>query len=125
MGSCQYAVIQRRGAAIELQVTDPSTVNQLLDVLSTSIAGFGASACKLPGGDLYYWRLYGLGENVERVWGLIVEHFCARGWAALDDPPVSSQVGSVHQITRCAFVGGLQGAQSVRALPPISLSEEA
>jgi hypothetical protein len=63
MGPYQYAVIRQRGGAIELQVTDPSTVNRMLDVLSISITGFGASACKLPGWDLYDWRLYGLGAD--------------------------------------------------------------
>jgi hypothetical protein len=91
MGSYQYAVMYQRGTAIELQITDPSTINQLLDRLAATIEGFGASACKLPGGDLYYWRLYGLGKDLERAWALIAEHFCAYGWASLDDPPLPGQ----------------------------------
>lgn len=83
--SYQYAVIHQRGTAIELQITDSEPINQLLDKLSASISEFGASASKLPGGDPYYWRLYGLGKDMEQAWAIIIEHFGSHGWALLDD----------------------------------------
>ena len=85
MVSYQYAVIHQRGTAIELQITDSAPISQLLDRLSASISGFGASASKLPGGDPYYWRLYGLGQDMEQAWVIIIEHFVSHGWALLDD----------------------------------------
>jgi hypothetical protein len=91
MISYQYAVVHQRGTAIELQITDSSTINQLLDDMADSISGFGASACKLPGGAPYYWRLYGMAEELERAWAMIEEHFVSHGWASLDDPSASSQ----------------------------------
>jgi hypothetical protein len=90
MVSYEHAIIQQRGAAIELQITDASTINQLLDHLAASIPGFGASASKLPGGAPYYWRLYGLGANLEQAWTMIVEYFCSDGWTSLDDQPASN-----------------------------------
>jgi hypothetical protein len=79
--------------AIELQITDSATINQLLDDMADSIAGFGASACKLPGGAPYYWRLHGLGDNLESAWAMIEEHFCSHGWSSLDDPSASNMDG--------------------------------
>jgi hypothetical protein len=103
MVSYQYAVIHQRGAAIELQITDSAPINQLLDKLSVSISGFGASASKLPGGDPYYWRLYGLGEGMEQAWAIIVEYFCSQGWALLDD--------RVQNASRTMCFGLLQNRQ--------------
>jgi hypothetical protein len=85
MVTYECAVIHQRGTAIELQITDSTPVHDLLDKLSASIAELGASASKLPGGDLYYWRFYGLGDDVERAWAIIVDHFVSCGWASLDD----------------------------------------
>lgn len=87
MVSYQYAVVRQSGTAIELQITDSRTIDQLLDRLSISIPGFGASASKLPGGDPYYWRFYGLGEDVEQAWAIIVDHLNSYGWMTLDDRP--------------------------------------
>jgi hypothetical protein len=91
MMSYQYAVIRQSGTAIELQITDSRTLDQLLDRLSNSIPGFGASASKLPGGDPYYWRFCGLGEDVEQAWAIIVDHFDSCGWMSLDDRSDTSQ----------------------------------
>lgn len=87
MVSYQYAAIHQRKAAIELQITDASTIHYLLDKLSASIEGFGASASKLPGGP-YYWRLSGMGEDIEKAWSMIEDHFFAHGWMPLDDRPM-------------------------------------
>ena len=89
--SYQYAVVRQSGTAIELQITDSRMLDQLLDRLSTSIPGFGASASKLPGGDPYYWRFYGLGEDVEQAWAIIVDHFDSYGWMSLDGRSAASQ----------------------------------
>jgi hypothetical protein len=107
MMSYQYAVVRQRGPAIELQITDSSTINQLLDDMADSIAGFGASACKLPGGAPYYWRLYGLAEDLERAWAMIEEHFVSNGWSSLDETSASSQDAS-----RTMCFGILQHTQS-------------
>ena len=84
MVSYQYAVVRQCGTGIELQITDSTTIQQLLDKLSDTIPGFGASAAKLPGGDPYYWRFYGLGQDLETAWALIVEHFGSHGWTSLE-----------------------------------------
>lgn len=92
MVSYEYAIIHQRGTAIELQITNSSTINQLLDQLSVSIPGFGASASKLPGGAPYHWRLCGLSKDLDRVWAVIVEHFRVHSWALLDDQPASGPI---------------------------------
>ena len=84
MGASQYVVIYQRATAIELQSTDPAVVSPLLEALTQAIKGFGMSACKLPEGEQYYWRLYGLGENVEQVRCIIIEYLCAHGWESVD-----------------------------------------
>jgi hypothetical protein len=89
--SYDYAIIHQRGTAIELQITDSSTVNSLLDRLSIALPGFGASASKLPGGAPYHWRLFGLSDDLDRVWAVIVEHFRVQGWKLLDDQSASGQ----------------------------------
>jgi hypothetical protein len=87
MVSYQYAAIHQRKAAIELQITDASTIHHLLDKLAARIEGFGASASKLPGGP-YYWRLSGMGEDIEKAWSMIEEHFFTNGWMPLDGQPM-------------------------------------
>jgi hypothetical protein len=93
MVSYEYTIVQQRGTAIELQITDSSAINPLLDRLSIAVPGFGASASKLPGGAPYHWRLCGLSKDMERVWGVIVEHFRVHGWTLLDDHPASGENG--------------------------------
>jgi hypothetical protein len=90
MVSYHYAIVRQRGAAIELQITDASAINRLLEQLSTCFPELGASASKLPGGVPYHWRLYGLGTNLDEAWAMIIEHFCSRGWMSLGDQPASS-----------------------------------
>jgi hypothetical protein len=91
MVSYEHAIVQQRGAAIELQISETSSMNQLLDRLTTSIPDFGATASKLPGDAPYHWRLYGLGSDLERAWTIIVEHFYSVGWTSLDDQPAAGR----------------------------------
>jgi hypothetical protein len=91
MVSYHYAIVRQRGAAIELQITEVSAANRLLEKLSAFFPELGASASKLPGGVPYHWRLYGLGTDLDEAWAMIIEHFCACGWTSLDSQPVSSQ----------------------------------
>jgi hypothetical protein len=98
MVSYEYTIIHQRGMAIELQITDSSTINHLLDQLSISIPEFGASASKLPGGAPYHWRLCGLSKHLDRVWAVTLEHFRVHGWTLLDDQPAS---GSIAGRTVC------------------------
>jgi hypothetical protein len=108
MLSYQYAIIRQRGEALELQITDAHTINQLLDNLAIAFPGFGASASKLPGDAPYHWRLYGLGADIADAWALIREHLHMQGWTLLDDQPPSDQ-----NLTRTMCFGLLEESEKM------------
>jgi hypothetical protein len=98
METYEYVVMRLRGAAIELQSTDAATIHQLFSMLALSVEGFGVSASKLPTSRVFYWRLYGFGDELEEAWGLIVEYLSARNWQPLKEPEL---IGSDRERVLC------------------------
>jgi hypothetical protein len=96
METYEYVVLSQRGTAIEIQSTDPSTIHQLFGVLSRSIEGFGVSASKLPTSRIFYWRLYGFADELERAWQIIADYLVVRDWQPLEEPvPAGAGGGQV------------------------------
>jgi hypothetical protein len=89
METYEYIILRQRGAAIELQSTDASTIHQMFGALALSIEEFGVSASKLPTSKVFYWRLYGFGDERERAWRLIIDYLLARSWKPLEDPELT------------------------------------
>ena len=91
---------------IELHGIDPLFVVPLLTALAGEIGYSAISAYKLPSvtarddkasavetpvQDVYRWRLYGIEENLQDAWRLIVQRFTERGGDRLALSPVSRE----------------------------------